>query len=666
MRADLLALSPQALAQLANMGLVKRAQREIAEGQGPSLTEDADGTVTGIFPDKVVAKLPPSTPLKEAPCSCGAPTVCRHRIAVALAYGPWHESRAVDEPTGAAPSDEGPAERSERSWSPGAITDATLEAVLGAKILERARRNLARGLVASVARADVPIARLPSCTVRFLVPDDVAYARCDCVDAGGACEHLALAVWAFRAADGKDASSMDLARERGPKVVALGGAATVSPGCRDALADAVALARELLARGLETFSPAPARFAHVKKLLAQEGAVWVHDLVSDLELAIEGYHARSALYGAREIAALLVELAMRARAGVGAGDLPPQFVLGQGEASETKLDHVRLVSLGARLRADGKARYADVFLADPDTATVLVLRKRWDYDEDAVPDDGPALARKRVAGGVSLHALAHGQVVSKSVRRLANRTIELATGPSAQSSVTPFTGDASELPSPLLVRDLAAHRVHERSLPPRELRPRVLAEAMHVVEIARVVDVGYVPSEQRVVARVLDPAGTSLRIGLGYRSVSPHALDATIAALRGGPRFVSGELSLGPGGFELVPTALAGERFVVPDLADRTDAPAVPHAPSGGEEGDLEAAVGRAEAVLEELCSVGLGAASRGLVERARAAGRALVDHGLVGLGGRMDALGEGGRGREVAWLEAGVRARLTRVALSE
>ena len=65
-RADLLALSPEALASLANLGLVKRAQRELESGAGPTLLEEADGTVVGTFKDGIVARLPPSTPLYAA------------------------------------------------------------------------------------------------------------------------------------------------------------------------------------------------------------------------------------------------------------------------------------------------------------------------------------------------------------------------------------------------------------------------------------------------------------------------------------------------------------------------------------------------------------------------------------------------------------------------
>ena len=87
-RADLLALTPDSLAALANRGLVKRAQKEIAAGKGPALEESED-TVIGRFDGGIVAELPPNTPLAECTCSCGAQGVCRHRIAVALAYPQW-------------------------------------------------------------------------------------------------------------------------------------------------------------------------------------------------------------------------------------------------------------------------------------------------------------------------------------------------------------------------------------------------------------------------------------------------------------------------------------------------------------------------------------------------------------------------------------------------
>jgi hypothetical protein len=48
-------------------------------------------------------------------------------------------------------------------------------------------------------------------------------------------------------------------------------------------------------------------------------------------------------------------------------------------------------------------------------------------------------------------------VVSKAVVRCANRSLDLASSRSRQSSITPQRGDWGELPAPILVRDVAAH-----------------------------------------------------------------------------------------------------------------------------------------------------------------------------------------------------------------
>jgi hypothetical protein len=654
-RADLLALTPEALASLANLGLVKRAQRELNEGAGPKLLEEEDGTVVGTYADGVVARLPRGATLKDSPCTCGATGVCRHRIALALAYAPWH----AQEHAGAPP----PSARVASNWSPAEIDDATLERALGARVLERARVTMQKGLVATVEYDAVPAAKLPSCTVRFLVPRDVAYARCDCAQAGGACEHLALAVWAFRAV--KEASAA-------PVVVALGGGGSraASPGHAAALDDVLLFARELLAAGVGDTAPVPARFARLRTHLARARMTWMHSLVVDLEIALEGYHKRSALHGTREIAALLVELAARARAGrAAASELPPRFVLGEDEAPDTLLDHVRLVSLGARIRADERARFADVYLADPDTKLVLVLRKRWDFAPDEELQEGPALARRPVAAKIKLEALAHGQVVSKVVTRLANRSIELGTSRVAQTSVTPQRGDWDALPAPLLVRDLAAHAEAVKRRPPRVLRPRVLAEEVHAVEVSAVRDVVYSAAEQKLVAELVDGAGHPFLLVLRHRRAAPNAIDTTAAALARPVRYVAGELRRGATHWELEPLALAGDALVVPDLAGPVLSALEAGRVLAPREDPLDAALTRAEAALEELCNTGLGARSRAALGRAAEAVKKLDDAGLSALADRLRAVTErAGAGEPAAaadaWLDAGLRLALTREVL--
>src|SRR4051812_32256886 len=84
MRADLRALTSATLAELTNRGLVKRAGREV-DREPPALSESPDGTVEATHPDGTVTSLPTGG-LQAATCSCAAPGVCRHVVALVLAY----------------------------------------------------------------------------------------------------------------------------------------------------------------------------------------------------------------------------------------------------------------------------------------------------------------------------------------------------------------------------------------------------------------------------------------------------------------------------------------------------------------------------------------------------------------------------------------------------
>lgn len=651
-RKDLLALTPEAVASLANLGLVKRAQREIAEGQGPQLEEQTDGTVIGTFADKTVAKLLAGKTLKDSPCTCNAQTVCRHRVAVALAYKPWHAAQLDGAPP---PS----SARIPTNWSPAEIDDAALEKALGSKRLDRARASMRGGMLVTVERDGVPTAKLPACTVRFLVPRDPAYARCDCRDAQQGCEHVVLAVWAFREAQSHEGASV---------VVSLGGSAKKDDA--KPLDAAIDLAMLVLREGVTHAPPhLVSRFATVRADLDKHGYVWPLGAVEDLERSLEAYANRSALYSSREVSELLCELEARSRASHVQAELPTRFVLGQDEATVTPLDHVRLVSLGARVQADGKVRFAQVYLADPDTAMVLLLRKRWDFKENEEPEEGPALARRSVASRVTLGALAAGQVVSKVVRRKANRELELGTSRTAMTSVTPQRGDWENLPTPILVKNLEEHEAWLKTRPPRALRPRLLAENVHAIQVGSVDDVVYLPAEQQVLAKLSDASGHPFWLRVTHRRVAPNAIDAATAALAKPVRFVAGELSRGPMGFEMDPLSIAEEVMTVPDIAPApTKQINVPqaHRNAGGD--PLAAAVEAVESALAELAHVGLESAPQPLVQRCAIVAQTLEDSGIESLAERMHALQKAVKDRTPdaarAWLDAAVRAALVREAL--
>ncbi|ATB35558.1 hypothetical protein CYFUS_000971 [Cystobacter fuscus] len=600
-RADLLALTPQAIASLSNLGLVKRAQKDLEQGKGPRLEELADGTVVGTFEDGIITRLVPGKAFKDNPCSCGAATVCRHRVATALAYPAFIATSAVPPPAEV---------KAEAPWSPGAVDDAELARVLPRRALDRAERFRKRGYLAQVRRGtfegeDIPSVALATCTVRFLVPRDLSHARCDC-SLGTGCEHLPLAIWAFRAADEKDPTRREVSVEvaRGSVTSTVGGAALDTAGD---------LVRYLLLEGVQHASQGLAgRFAVARAGLEEARMMWPLLALEELEELLGAYVSRAARYDAPRFTSVLTEFFARMRASRKPGPVPPRAVLGMDEAPETELDYVRLVSLGIRLFAEGRERRAEVVLADPDTAGLLVVRRAFTYAEDQTPEDGARLGRRQGAPGVTLEALASGLVQASGAKRCTNRLILFPSSTQGlqRTSMTPQSGDWSQLPEPLLVNDVRALESAWRARPPRFLRPRLLAENVHAFAISRVGEVTYAPGAQEVHAELEDSRGHGFRVELSHRSVAPGALDALAGALtgkNGPPHYVSGEVRRTARGLVVEPMALSCENGVVAldvqpaattgKLCTAADAPALP---------PLAAALAEVEGCLADSVHQGL------------------------------------------------------------
>jgi hypothetical protein len=556
-RIDLLALTPETLATLTNMGLVRRAQKDIAAGRGPAIDEAADGTVTGRFEDGVVATLAPGVPIAGAACTCRSAAACRHRVAVALAYAAWH---------GAAP-DAGASDEVE--WSPAMFDDDALKIALGARTVTRARTAKRQGCTIDLRRGRggvAPEARLPTCTVQFLVPRDLAYARCDC--AVDRCEHIALAVWAFREADARQLSGTELTVDLA--------ADAVSDGDERPLAAGLAFTREVLLQGAVNVPAAlTGQLSRARAQLDGEGLTWPATILDDLDEQLAAYRNRSARYSSSTVARLLGELAARNLSASRPGELPARYVLGRGEARETLLGHVRLVSLGARVYGGEHERWVEVFLADIVAGVVLIVEQTWDFAKlREKPVNGADLAQRAVAPGVTLDALAHGQLVTRAGKRSANRALRIGSTRRDTFSVTPLTREWDTLPESIVIRDLARHAAGLKARAPRWLRPRVLAETMQIVEIADVLNVIYAPGSQTLIATVVDPRRRPLRLVLRHRAVAPHALPALAAALQGTPRpqYISGPLYAGDEGLEMIPVGVFTDHVIVPDLAGSTAA----------------------------------------------------------------------------------------------
>lgn len=550
-RPDLLALTEDGLIQLANAGLVKRAIREVAAGQGPALTEGGDGTIEARFPDGTVTRLPPGRPPGEAACTCPASGMCRHRVALVVAYraeavSPENEA---GEASGAASA----------AWDPGTLDGAGFEAGLGASAATELKRLLADGLTVGLEHGPVPSARLPTASVRFLVPDAIGYARCDCA-AGGGCAHVAVAIRAFREA-------------AGAAEVRLGGAAAEAAGDLTAAVDG--LVGGLLEAGTVAGPEAHGAALDALRRSAQaRGATQILLAEAELRAQLAAYAERNAAYDEGAVLALATELLARTRVGDAAA-------LGLGQPYETAMAKTRLVSLGARLIARGRGAVARVALADTDTGATLALERAFDAPEDEA-DFVVALPGRPLAPGLPLAGTGRGQILTSVARRRADGLLALGQGARGRTALLPREATL-RLPAPLagdaagpILRRLAGR-------PPGFLRPRDRLDAFHLLDVGEVLGQAWSPGAQVWQAALRLPGeGGLLHLARTYDRAALGALDTLAAAFDGrwGPvRQVAGPVRIEGGALVCDPWSVGADRLVVPDL-DGLEAAGAALAPS--------------------------------------------------------------------------------------
>ncbi len=587
MRADLKALTPDTLAALTNRGLVKRAVKTVEEGAGPSVSVDGD-RVRGEYPDGTVTLLPP-TGLDAASCSCGAGRVCRHVLALVLAYQSTATGGNSDADTDSKPDFE--------DWSPGEFEDADLEQILGVRGMTASRKQYATGFAARVIRPTtsdpVPRVELPTCTVRFLVPHDLAYARSDAA-AGNALEAVALAVWAFQSADKQDSLTTN-------GYVQVGGT-TAQATTGDGFAHASDLSADILLTGavhLGTgFAP---RLAQAARALDAAGLRWPLLAVNELAELLDSYERRSTRYRPGHLADLLAELHARKRAAAFPCGSARSRILGTEEAAETQLSRVRLTGLGCRMDAVGDERRIQIFLADATTGTVLTLDQTCPAGEDN-------LSHRRLSGS-TVSVLAAGNVVTETALRGADRRLRLGVNRIARTTVSPSSGNWDTIAPSLLVRDLDALTAELDRLPPRLIRPRVAAEDVRVLEIGSVGRLGYSAGSQRLDATVTASGGGEARIVAEHNCAAPAALETIAEALggdRGTPRYLSGTFRRARGGIVVTPIAIVADGAVIlPDLAPGDGSTALDAALTARVD-PLAEAINSALALLAEMAHQGI------------------------------------------------------------
>lgn len=668
MRPDLLHLSPEALTQLTNAGLVKRAVREREAGYVPHLTLQADATLLADFPDGVHIRWPAGKPPAQAHCSCPATGICRHRIIAALQFRAESDTGGVAGAVGSNPENAPPTLSTSLPASPGAASDAAISALLPPAVLARAQKERDAGLAVLVRRqaAGEPCdtARLPAATVRFWAGAAIEAARCDCIQQA-ACEHVALGVWAFRQADAQapTAASVDV------RLGAPGAAVVLDPGpYRDYLG-------ALLMHGVVSGTAGSAQALSLTRAAATDaGAEWIVATLADLEDWSTAWAARSARYAAETGVDAVTELFLRLKLGAAAGRA--RAVLGIGQPHEVALDRLRLLCLGARTERDGDARRTRLVLADPDTGTLMALVHDWQVPPpaDAAIADGPGDAARReeaqrasarVAPGVKLAALVGGQLLSRQARRFADGRIALARARNAQNSLLPQSGGWDDLARPLRTT-LVADLVRERSRHPL-VETRQAAGAFVVFSPARITNAFFDPHAQTVQCTALDAEGAALLITRSHTAQARRALEKLAGALsgvHGSCRHIAGQLSWQGSLPTLEPWSLVCDQTISLDDSDAVcgDADALAALPLGhartADDDPLLATLLSVRALLAALLHHGIGALplswladSRSTVERLRQIGWPALADALAALNAAVQEPQTGRLAREFARL---------------
>jgi hypothetical protein len=579
MRADLLELTIPILTELANAGLVKRAQREVEQGLFAEPVID-DETVTVSVSDGNTIVFAPGSGLGGS-CTCGAAS-CRHRIGAVLRYQQWNATNPAATET--APLETAPPEPSSSELPSTAtasdprtslapigdgqplavspdpeltggteglptISDEQLTKVIPSRTIATAKRKRSDGYLASVIPAfedDPCIVELGSVSVRFLLGADLRYSRCNCKLRSG-CEHIVLAAWAIQAAQKTQTRIVTVGGSEGF------GSATINDELSGlSVQEAVfALVGLVLTDGAAHLSPAFAvRVAAVRRLSERTRQQWISvllDQLVEIQIAIDqrasvdiGKLTGDVLAGllARYRAAAAFDAKTQNRADDYAGP-PSAVVLGTDERAETPLAQLRLTGAGARVRAGTVAGscIVEVLLVDPTTSMLVTCRRLFRPVDrspsgsvptigatvDIIEQIGPLVANRTIVKGAAVRTMASGGIVTNAAVRRADRTIEFRVGGLRQTSVTSGGAGASRFRDAGIVTEPSLVLATQANEPPTLLAPLIATHGIAAFEIASCDRAFFDPAQQMVVCETTTVGGETLFLRSTYSDLTPGA-----------------------------------------------------------------------------------------------------------------------------------------------
>ena len=207
-RAIVRALDDDALAALANKGLLRRAQKDLETGK-PEIASCDDSGVRLKFADAMVEV--PELPSKSK-CNCPATGICRHILSALIYLRDDPTLAELDAPVQGELFAEEVAAATTAAQQPllsaadviGAVTDDELQKWAGKPTLKKAQKFLAGSPPFEIEAENALVIRFPSrnLTCRWLASGGLLGMVCSC-QAELVCEHVVAAVLAYQASLGK-------------------------------------------------------------------------------------------------------------------------------------------------------------------------------------------------------------------------------------------------------------------------------------------------------------------------------------------------------------------------------------------------------------------------------------------------------------------------------
>ncbi len=552
-RADLLALTEEDLLALTNRGTVKRAQKELENGEPTyQIAEDGAGGVTVTWSDGSTCRFLAGKTVHDAACSSGSVGISRHVVRSVLAY---QKANAPAPPAEAAPGQTPVVDRGPEIWDPGQFTDEQLIATFKKPAVAKAKARFEQGVLVELTRGAKPTARFldEACTVRFAVPGVLGYATADCAEPLWA-TWIPLAVWAFR----------ELPADQLAGLVSLQRVAPVVP--KDLFTEVRSLLDELCRDGLANLAPSwGQRLTRVEHRLRDDGLTWLAELTLEIGQQQEAYQQHDARFDPEHVVLLVGELLARMRAiARGSTSVPQLLIRGTKSDRPTEIDGGRFTGVGLGIQVARRHATLRAYLQEANTGNVVAVERTL---ADPDPNSGAALksfaelGATMLSGSVSIGALAMSQLLVQAGKRTPSGQL-LLPRMARQVTVHPQSFQWEQLKAPFAAESIAQLRARLRFLPPSYLRPRRSTENLHGIAVAGVERMQFDPARQQLTATLRDARGDTatlvhpfLNRGAAGFSALADALNQRAAQIR----FISGHVRASGQGLAIYPVLLIAD-----------------------------------------------------------------------------------------------------------